>query len=54
MCNFCIGKRDIVFESQLPSGMSAEKLKSLEEPAPTQPVAEEEPLGPPKFVKHVC
>ncbi|CAG0878668.1 unnamed protein product [Darwinula stevensoni] len=49
----CKGKRDIVYESQLPSGMSAEKLKLLEEPAPTQPVAEEEPHGPPKFVKHI-
>lgn len=46
-------KRNIDFESQLPSGMSAEKLKELEKGKVSAPPKEEEPTGPPKFITQI-
>lgn len=46
-------KRTIDFESQLPSGMSAEKLKELERGPVTQAPKEEKPMGPPKFITQI-
>lgn len=50
----CIGKQNIVSESQLPQGMNADHLKDLERgPVVTQPVKEEPPMGPPKFLSQI-
>lgn len=46
-------KRNIDFESQLPSGMSAEKLKELERGPVSAPPQEEKPMSPPKFVTQI-
>ena len=46
-------KRDIVLESQLPQGMSGEKLKDLEQGHVTEVVQEEKPKNPPKFLYEV-
>lgn len=40
-------------DSQLPQGMSGEKLKELERGPVTQPLQEETPLSPPKFITQV-
>lgn len=46
-------KRSIDFDSQLPSGMSAEKLKELERgPVSVAPV-EEKPMSPPRFITQI-
>lgn len=49
----CIGKQGIVSDSQLPHGMTAEHLKDLERGPITEPVPEEIPAGPPKFISHI-
>lgn len=46
-------KRNIDFESQLPSGMSAEKLKELERGPVSQAPEEEKPMSPPKFITQI-
>lgn len=46
-------KRSIDFESQLPSGMSAEKLKELERGPVSTPPQEEKPMSPPKFITQI-
>lgn len=51
---FVVAKHDIVLESQLPQGMSGEKLKDLEQGHVTEVVPEEKPQVPPKFLYEVC
>lgn len=46
-------KRDIVLDSQLPQGMSGEKLKELERGPVSHALPEEAPLSPPKFITQV-
>jgi hypothetical protein len=46
-------KRDIILESQLPQGMSGEKLKALEQGPVPEVVEEEKPQVPPKFLYEV-
>jgi hypothetical protein len=46
-------------DSQLPEGMSGEKLKELERGPVSHPLPEEAPLSPPKFItqvsmNHIC
>lgn len=49
----CKSKRNIDLESQLPSGMSAEKLKELERGPVSDAPKEEKPLSPPKFITQI-
>lgn len=50
----CKAKHDVVLDSQLPTGMSGEKLKELERGKVTEPKPEEAaPAVPPKFVTQV-
>lgn len=50
----CIGKHNIDSESQLPQGMSAERLRELERGPVTQaPPKEETAFGPPKFITFI-
>ncbi|XP_018334860.1 titin [Agrilus planipennis] len=50
----CTSKHNIDTDSQLPSGMSAEKLKELEKGHVTEPPKEDEPIrSPPKFITHI-
>ncbi len=51
--NFFAAKKDIVLESQLPQGMSGEKLKDLEQGRVPEVVQEEKPQIPPKFLYEV-
>lgn len=46
-------KRNIDFDSQLPSGMTAEKLKELERGPVSAAPKEETPFPPPKFITHI-
>lgn len=46
-------KRNIDFESQLPAGMSADKLKELEKGPVSVAPQEDKTYGPPKFVTHI-
>ncbi|XP_067120871.1 titin [Centruroides vittatus] len=46
-------KRDIIMDSQLPEGMSAEKLRDLEYPPAYEAPSEETPLQPPRFVTQI-
>lgn len=47
-------RKTIDFDSQLPQGMSGEKLKALERgPLPTAPPPEEPAAQPPKFITQV-
>lgn len=46
-------KKNIDFESQLPSGMSAEKLKELERGPVSEAPQEEKQMGPPKFITQI-
>ncbi|XP_013787479.1 titin-like, partial [Limulus polyphemus] len=46
-------KRDIIMESQLPEGMSADKLRALEYPSMQEQPVEEGPLQPPHFVTQI-
>lgn len=46
-------KRNIDFESQLPAGMSAEKLKELERGPVSQAPQEDKVYSPPKFITHI-
>ena len=47
-------KRDVVFESQLPKGMSGDRLRTLEEgPKMGEPMSPETEAEPPRFVKEV-
>lgn len=50
----CSSKRDIILESQLPQGMSGEKIKELEKGRASD-VPKEEPVisSPPKFITHI-
>jgi len=50
----CKGKHNIVYESQLPEGMTSEKLKELERGRiPEAPKVVEEVFGPPKFTTQI-
>ncbi|XP_014485703.1 PREDICTED: titin [Dinoponera quadriceps] len=49
----CKSKKTIDFDSQLPSGMSGEKLKELERGPVTQAPAEEAPRQPPHFITQI-
>ncbi|CAH1976506.1 unnamed protein product [Acanthoscelides obtectus] len=49
----CKAKRNIDFESQLPSGMSAEKLKELEKGPVSVPPEKEKTYSPPKFITQI-
>ncbi|XP_031367951.1 titin isoform X4 [Apis dorsata] len=49
----CKSKKTIDFDSQLPSGMSGEKLKELERGPVSEPPPEEPPRQPPKFITHI-
>ncbi|XP_026832432.1 titin isoform X1 [Drosophila erecta] len=50
----CKGKHNIVYESQLPEGMTSEKLKELERGRiPEAPKVVEEEFGPPKFTTQI-
>lgn len=46
-------KKTIDFDSQLPSGMSGEKLKELERGPVSEPPAEEPPRQPPRFITQI-
>lgn len=48
-----LDKRNIILESQLPQGMSGEKLKALEQGPVPEAVEEEKPQVPPKFLYEV-
>nr|XP_036671085.1 titin isoform X4 [Drosophila suzukii] len=50
----CKGKHNIVYESQLPEGMTSDKLKELERGRiPEAPKVVEEEFGPPKFTTQI-
>ncbi|XP_034137006.1 titin-like isoform X2 [Drosophila guanche] len=50
----CKGKHNIVYESQLPEGMTSDKLKELERGRiPEAPKIVEQEYGPPKFVTQI-
>ncbi|XP_068082222.1 titin [Anabrus simplex] len=49
----CKAKHDIVLESQLPQGMSGEKLKELERGPVSKALPEDAPLSPPKFITQI-
>lgn len=49
----CKSKKDIIFESQLPDGMTAERLKELERGPISIAPAEDSPMSPPKFITHI-
>lgn len=49
----CKSKRNIDFDSQLPSGMSAEKLKELERGPISEAPKEDQPMSPPKFITQI-
>lgn len=47
-------KKNIDFESQLPAGMSAEKLKELEKgPLAAEKKDDTQPMGPPRFITQI-
>ena len=51
---FLSAKHDVVLETQLPVGLSGEKLKELEKGHMAEPKPEvEQPAVPPKFVTQV-
>lgn len=49
----CKNKKDIIFESQLPDGMTAERLKELERGPITIAPAADSPMSAPKFITHI-
>lgn len=50
----CTAKHDVILESQLPDGMSGEKLKALEQgPVQEKIVKDEIEAIPPKFLSQV-
>lgn len=49
----CQAKRSIDTDSQLPAGMSAEKLKELEKGPVSVAPKEDKPMGPPKFITQI-
>lgn len=49
----CKSKRDIILESQLPQGISGEKLKELERGPVTEAHKEDKPMSPPKFITQI-
>lgn len=49
----CIGKHGIVSDSQLPEGMTADRLKDLERGPVTVAPKEDAPMGPPKFITQI-
>lgn len=49
----CKSKRNVDLESQLPAGMSAEKLKELERGPVSDALPEDKPLSPPKFITQI-
>ena len=49
-----LAKRDVVLDSQLPKGMSGDRLRTLEEgPKMGEPMSPEAEAEPPRFVKEV-
>ena len=51
--NFILAKKSIDFDSQLPSGMSGEKLKELERGPVTQAPQPDAPRQPPRFITQI-
>lgn len=49
----CIGRQGIVSDSQLPEGMTSDRLKDLERGPVTVAPKEEVPHGPPKFLTQI-
>lgn len=49
----CIGKHGIVSESQLPDGMTTERLKDLEKGPVSVAPKDEEQMGPPRFLSQI-
>lgn len=49
----CKSKKDIIYESQLPEGMTAERLKELERGPITLAPAADAPMSPPKFITQI-
>lgn len=50
----CFAKQNVILESQLPDGMSGEKLKELEQgPVKPQEIRDEIEAMPPKFLSQV-
>lgn len=50
----CTAKHNVILESQLPEGMSGEKLKALEQgPVPEKEIKDEIEAMPPKFLSQV-
>lgn len=49
----CKAKKNIILESQLPDGMTAERLKELERGPITLAPTEDSPMSPPKFITHI-
>lgn len=49
----CKSKRNIDFDTQLPAGMSAEKLKELEKGPVSQAPEKEKTYSPPKFITQI-
>lgn len=48
-----LGKRDIIIDSQLPEGMSSDKLRELDFPPQQEAPAEDVAPLPPKFVTQI-
>lgn len=49
----CIGKHGIISDSQLPDGMTAERLKDLERGPVSVAQKEEQEMGPPRFLSQI-
>ena len=49
----CKSRRDIILESQLPEGMTAERLKELERGPISVAPADDLPMSPPKFITQI-
>lgn len=49
----CIGRHGIISESQLPDGMTAERLKDLERGPISVAPKEDEQMGPPRFLSQI-
>lgn len=50
---FSADQHDIILDSQLPQGISGEKLKDLEKGSGTAPLPEDAPGEPPKFITQI-
>lgn len=49
----CKSRKNIIFDSQLPEGMTADRLKELERGPVSEAPKEETPMAPPKFITQI-